>query len=72
MSEYLFTSESGSEGHPDKLADSVSDSFLQESPEQDPIARVAAENLANTGLIVLAGEITTTANVDHGGDLRHR
>ncbi len=65
MNEYLFTSESVSEGHPDKLADQVSDSILDAILEQDPTARVAAETLANTGLIVLAGEITTTANVDY-------
>jgi len=65
MSEYLFTSESVSEGHPDKLADQVSDSILDAILIQDPTARVAAETLANTGLIVLAGEITTTANVDY-------
>lgn len=65
MSEYLFTSESVSEGHPDKLADQVSDSILDAILEQDPTARVAAETLANTGLIVLAGEITTKANVDY-------
>ncbi|HEY8354662.1 MAG TPA: methionine adenosyltransferase [Methylophilaceae bacterium] len=65
MSEYLFTSESVSEGHPDKLADQVSDSILDAILEQDPTARVAAETLANTGLIVLAGEITTNANVDY-------
>ena len=65
MNSYLFTSESVSEGHPDKLADQVSDSILDAILEQDPTARVAAETLANTGLIVLAGEITTTANVDY-------
>ena len=65
MSEYFFTSESVTEGHPDKLADQVSDSILDAILEQDPTARVAAETLANTGLIVLAGEITTTANVDY-------
>ncbi len=65
MSEFLFTSESVSEGHPDKLADQVSDSILDAILTQDPTARVAAETLANTGLIVLAGEITTTANVDY-------
>ena len=65
MSEYFFTSESVSEGHPDKLADQVSDSILDATLEQDPTARVAAETLANTGLVVLAGEITTTANVDY-------
>lgn len=65
MSEYLFTSESVSEGHPDKLADQVSDSILDAILAQDPTARVAAETLANTGLVVLAGEVTTTANVDY-------
>ncbi len=65
MNEFLFTSESVSEGHPDKLADQVSDSILDAILTQDPHARVAAETLANTGLIVLAGEITTTANVDY-------
>ena len=65
MNEFLFTSESVSEGHPDKLADQVSDSVLDAILTQDPTARVAAETLANTGLIVLAGEITTTANVDY-------
>jgi S-adenosylmethionine synthetase len=65
MNKYLFTSESVSEGHPDKLADQISDSVLDAVLEQDPTARVAAETLANTGLIVLAGEITTTANVDY-------
>jgi len=63
--DYLFTSESVSEGHPDKLADQVSDSILDAILAQDPTARVAAETLANTGLVVLAGEITTTANVDY-------
>ncbi len=65
MSAYFFTSESVSEGHPDMLADQVSDSILDAILEQDPTVRVAAETLANTGLIVLAGEITTTANVDY-------
>lgn len=63
--EYLFTSESVSEGHPDKLADQISDSILDAILSQDPTARVAAETLANTGLVVLAGEISTTANVDY-------
>jgi S-adenosylmethionine synthetase len=63
--EYLFTSESVSEGHPDKVADQISDAILDAIFEQDPKARVAAETLCNTGLVVLAGEITTTANVDY-------
>ncbi|MDN4018264.1 methionine adenosyltransferase [Zwartia panacis] len=64
-SDYLFTSESVSEGHPDKVADQVSDAILDAIFTQDPNARVAAETLCNTGLVVLAGEITTTANVDY-------
>lgn len=63
--DFLFTSESVSEGHPDKVADQVSDSILDAIFTQDPHARVAAETLCNTGLVVLAGEITTTANVDY-------
>jgi S-adenosylmethionine synthetase len=61
----LFTSESVSEGHPDKVADQISDAILDAILAQDPRARVAAETLCNTGLVVLAGEITTTANVDY-------
>jgi len=63
--DYLFTSESVSEGHPDKVADQVSDAILDAILTQDPLARVAAETLCNTGLVVLAGEITTTANIDY-------
>ncbi len=63
--EYLFTSESVSEGHPDKVADQISDAILDAILAQDPRARVAAETLCNTGLVVLAGEITTSANVDY-------
>ena len=65
MSEFLFTSESVSEGHPDKVADQISDSILDAILTQDPYARVAAETLVNTGLVVLAGEISTSANVDY-------
>ncbi len=64
-SSHLFTSESVSEGHPDKVADQISDAILDALLEQDPQSRVAAETLANTGLIVLAGEITTRAVVDY-------
>ncbi len=63
--DYLFTSESVSEGHPDKVADQISDAILDAILTQDPNARVAAETLCNTGLVVLAGEITTTANIDY-------
>ena len=62
---YLFTSESVSEGHPDKVSDQISDAILDAILEEDPNARVAAETLCNTGIVMLAGEITTTANVDY-------
>lgn len=65
MSEYLFTSESVSEGHPDKVADQISDAILDAILTQDPNARVACETLCSTGLIVMSGEITTEANVDY-------
>jgi S-adenosylmethionine synthetase len=65
MSEYLFTSESVSEGHPDKVADQISDAILDAILAQDPYARVAAETLVSTGLVILAGEITTKAQVDY-------
>ena len=65
MSEYLFTSESVSEGHPDKVADQISDAVLDAVLAQDPKARVAAETLVATDLCVLAGEITTTAKVNY-------
>ena len=64
-SEYLFTSESVSEGHPYMVADQISDAVLDACIEQDSLSRVAAETLCTTGLVVLAGEITTNANVDY-------
>jgi S-adenosylmethionine synthetase len=64
-SSYFFTSESVSEGHPDKVSDQISDAILDAILAQDKYSRVAAETLCNTGLVVLAGEITTTANVDY-------
>ncbi len=64
MSNYLFTSESVSEGHPDKVADQISDAILDAILAQDPHARVACESLVTTGLAMIAGEITTTAWVD--------
>jgi len=63
--DFLFTSESVSEGHPDKVADQISDAILDAILTEDKHARVAAETLCNTGLVVLAGEITTHANVDY-------
>ncbi len=64
MSDYLFTSESVSEGHPDKVADQISDSILDAIFEQDSKARVACETMINTGMVVISGEITTEAWVD--------
>ena len=61
---FLFTSESVTEGHPDKIADQISDAILDACLEQDPYSRVAAETLTATGLVVIAGEITTRAYVD--------
>jgi len=63
--EFLFTSESVSEGHPDKVSDQISDAVLDACLAQDPRSRVAAETLCNTGLVVMAGEITTNAIVDY-------
>src|ERR1700693_451428 len=64
-SDFLFTSESVSEGHPDKVSDQISDAVLDAILTQDPKSRVAAETLCSTGLVVMAGEITTHANVDY-------
>jgi S-adenosylmethionine synthetase len=64
MSEFLFTSESVSEGHPDKVADQISDAVLDAILAQDPRSRVAAETLVKDNLVVLAGEITTNAKID--------
>jgi S-adenosylmethionine synthetase len=61
---FLFTSESVSEGHPDKLCDQVSDAVLDAIYAQDPYARVACECVANTGLILVTGEITTSCYVE--------
>ncbi len=65
MKDYIFSSESVSEGHPDKVADQISDAVLDAILVQDPRARVACETLVTTGMVVLAGEITTTAVVDY-------
>jgi S-adenosylmethionine synthetase len=62
---YLFTSESVTEGHPDKIADQISDAVLDAALTEDPTARVACETLVTTGLVVIAGEITTTARIDY-------
>ncbi len=64
MSKILFTSESVTEGHPDKICDAISDAILDAYLEQDPMSRVACETMATTGLILISGEITSTADVD--------
>ena len=61
---FLFTSESVTEGHPDKIADQISDAILDACLAEDPFSRVACETLTCTGLVVIAGEITTKAYVD--------
>jgi S-adenosylmethionine synthetase len=63
---FLFTSESVTEGHPDKIADQISDAVLDAALAEDPTSRVACETLITTGLVVMAGEITTKAHVDYG------
>jgi S-adenosylmethionine synthetase len=65
MRNFLFTSESVTEGHPDKIADQISDAVLDEVMRQDPKGRVACETLVTTGLVVVSGEITTSAHVDY-------
>ena len=67
---HLFTSESVTMGHPDKVADQISDSVLDAILEQDPAGRVACETMVTTGLVMVAGEITTTAYVDIPGVVR--
>ncbi|MGE3286491.1 MAG: methionine adenosyltransferase [Pseudonocardia sp.] len=68
--EHLFTSESVTEGHPDKMADQISDAILDAALTQDPSSRVACETLITTGLVVVAGEITTTAQIDFASVVR--
>jgi S-adenosylmethionine synthetase len=67
---YLFTSESVSEGHPDKMCDQISDAILDAILAKDKYARVACETLTKTGMVVLAGEITTTAEIDYENIVR--
>ena len=61
----LFTSESVTEGHPDKIADQISDAVLDAALAEDPMSRVACETLFTTGLVIIAGEITTKAHIDY-------
>ena len=61
---FLFTSESVSEGHPDKIADQISDALLDAIIEQDAAARIACETLVKTGMVIIAGEVTTSSWVD--------
>jgi len=70
MNEFLFTSESVSEGHPDKIADQISDGILDAILTQDPAGRVACETLCSTGLVVISGEITTHGTIDYAGVAR--
>jgi len=67
---FLFTSESVTEGHPDKMADQISDAVLDAMFEQDPMSRVACETSISTGLVLLTGEITTDADVSYNEIVR--
>src|SRR5438874_13745118 len=69
--DFLFTSESVSEGHPDKLCDQISDAILDAHLAGDPDSRVACESLAKTGMVVVAGEITSEAKVSYGDIVRN-
>lgn len=71
LKDYMFTSESVTEGHPDKIADQISDAILDAMLAQDPKSRVACETLITTGLVVVAGEVTTGANVDINETVRN-
>ena len=68
--DFLFTSESVSEGHPDKMCDQISDAILDALIAQDPDSRVACETLAKTGMVVVAGEITTRATINYADVVR--
>jgi S-adenosylmethionine synthetase len=71
LKDYIFTSESVTEGHPDKIADQISDAVLDAMLAQDPKSRVACETMITTGLVVLAGEITSNANIDYQAVVRN-
>ncbi|MFN8644508.1 MAG: S-adenosylmethionine synthetase N-terminal domain-containing protein, partial [Candidatus Binatia bacterium] len=70
LQNFVFTSESVSEGHPDKMCDQISDAVLDALLAEDPASRVACESLAKTGMVVLAGEITTKAKIDYASVVR--
>ena len=70
LKDFLFTSESVSEGHPDKMCDQISDAVLDGLLAQDPDSRVACESLAKTGMVVVAGEITTRAQIPYSEIVR--
>src|SRR5262245_6257759 len=70
MADFLFTSESVTEGHPDKICDQVSDAILDAIISQDPRCRVACETVVKTGFVLIAGEITTSCYVDMPGIVR--
>src|SRR5262245_50581394 len=70
LKDFLFTSESVSEGHPDKMCDQISDAILDALLEQDPDSRVACESLSKTGMVVVAGEITTHAQIPYAEIVR--
>ena len=72
MSRFVFTSESVSEGHPDKVCDYISDSVLDACLEQDPKSRVACETLVKTGLVIVAGEVTSLSEVRLEDIIRRR
>jgi len=72
LKDYIFTSESVTEGHPDKMADQISDAVLDEFLRQDPLSRVACETMITTGLTVLAGEVTSKGNVDFQTVVRNK
>ena len=70
LKNFLFTSESVSEGHPDKVSDRISDMVVDSYITADPYSRVACETLITTGMVVLAGEITSNANIDYQAVVR--
>ena len=70
MEKYLFTTETVTEGHPDKMCDAISDAIMDAMLEQDPMSRVACETCCNTGFVMVMGEITTKAVVERPSGVR--